>query len=243
MKSLHKLQTNRLSHLEMGQFVKRNIEDLEVAKIDFKADPYVQAYIEKLKSAVATFDLAILQVKKQEETKVLSVLDTDRDEAFAMLKRQIRVFELSDVKVEADAFNSLNILFGAYKDLPRLNYEAESNAIVKLLSNFAEQKYAEHAKLLGLEKYIERLKKSNEVFNATFSQRSSALAATIVYDAKAIRNDINVHYRGYSDYVLALANTADTAYYNKILDAVNQARKYFSDLLARRIAKAEGGLV
>jgi len=243
MKSLRKLSVHRLSHLEMGQFVKRNIEDLGVAKTDLKADPHIQAYIEKLKSAVATFDLAILQIKKQEETKILSDLDENRDEAFAILKRQISVFELSDEKAEADAFDSLAILFRTFKDLPKLNYEAESNAIVKLLSNFDNEKYAAHAKLLGLGKYIERLKKANEVFNATFSQRSSALAATVVYSAKNIRDDMNAIYITFSDYVLALANATDNAYYNGILDIINQARKYSSDLLAKRTVKPAGGLV
>jgi hypothetical protein len=243
MKSLNTLNLNKLSHLEIGQFIKRNLEDLGVAKTDLKADANLQAYTEKLKAAVESFDQAIIQIKKLEETEVLTILDTDRDKAFAILKRQIDVFELSDVKAESDAFHSLEILLENYKDLPRLNYEAESNAIVKLLSQFSEQKYAGHAKTLNLDKYLERLKKANEIFNATFSQRSSAIAATVVYDAKAIRETINEHYRAYSNYVLALANATDSTYYNNILNTVNQVRKYFSDLLAKRNTKPDGSLV
>ena len=42
------------------------------------------------------------------------------------------------------------------------------------------------------------------------------------------------NYTIYTTYVLSLSNAANTPYYNSLLDIINNIRKYYSDLLARR---------
>jgi hypothetical protein len=125
-------------------------------------------------------------------------------------------------------------LVANYRNLPTLNYEAETNAIVNLVQDLNSTKYIAHASTLNLGNYVVRLKVANGNFNTHFSQRNTEVAATIVYDAKAVRRTMIQNYTAYANYIVSLANAANTPYYNGILDIINTNRKYYSDLLSKR---------
>nr|WP_199158551.1 DUF6261 family protein [Pedobacter sp. ASV2] len=234
MKKLHELRLTKLSQLELGQFVKRNLDDLVTMGIEVTADKHIAVYIEKLKVDVSLYDQSMLQVRAQAETLELIALDEERDLAFAILKRQLKVFELSNNKTEIDAYIRLNLLFTTYKALPKLNYEAESNAIINLVADLENATYAPLVEILSLNNHINRLKIANDLFNQLFSKRSTITATKVVFDAKALRKNLTDNYNTYSRYVLALAIAEDNVFYNALLDLNNTARKYFSDLLAKR---------
>lgn len=234
MKKLTKLNQFRLTHLEMGQLLQRNLDDLVTAGVNVATDSHIQSYVQQLTADKASFDQAIIQIRKQEETEQLVHLDQLRDNAFTTLKRKIQLYQYSDVQAESDAYHALTTLLQSYKNLPKLNYEAESNAITNLALDVASARFATHASTLNLQPFITKLTTANTDFNTLFSQRSTDVAATVVYDTKALRQSLTEHYKSYATYVLAMANTLNTPYYNGLLDIINTIRSYFSDVLARR---------
>jgi len=234
MKNLHDLRIASLMHVEAGQLIKRNLSDLATADTNIDTDIHIKSYVTKMQTDSNLFDKALLQIQKNEETDVLRVLDDARDTSVSILNRQLKVFELSDIPAETAAYNSLKILFDNYKNLDKMNYEAETNAIFNLLQDLDKPEYAPHVVTLNLTNYVDRLLTDNEQFNTHFSNRNTQIAATVVYNAKEIRKTMIQNYSKYANYVLLLADSQDTPYYNDILNIINTSRTYYSDLLARR---------
>ena len=234
MKTLHKLKISKLHNLEAGQLVKRNLDDLSAAGIDVNTDIHIKEYVARMQSDSNEFDNALFQIKKNEETAVIAKLDHERDQAFSSLNMQINVYRLSEDEAQKVAYQPLKTLLTAYKGLANFNFEAETNAIINLVKDLNSATYSPHVTTLNLGKFVTRLTTANIAFTTAFSQRSIGEAATIVYDSKLIRKTMIENYTIYTTYVLSLSNAANTPYYNSLLDIINNIRKYYSDLLARR---------
>jgi hypothetical protein len=234
MKNLHELRGASLTHTEAGQFIKRNLTDLATAKIDLEADIHIKKYVAQMQADSDQFDKALQQIKKKEETDVLAELDHERDISLKILNRQLKVFELSKSPAEIEAFKSLKIVFAKYKNITKMNYEAETNAINSLLQNLSEPDYATHVQTLNLANYVSRLRSDNNEFDVHFTNRSTETASITVYNAKAIRKTMIQNYSNYANYVLLISDSSDAPYYNGILDIINNDRKQYSDLLSKR---------
>lgn len=241
MKELHNVKISGLTHLEAGQLVKRNIDDPITANILLTTDPIIAMYHNRMIADSTLMDLALIQIRKQQETDNLELLDMERDTSVRVLNLQLKVYKSSKDAAEKNAYRTLKIPFDAYKGIEKLNYEAENNAIDNFVNELAKPVYANSIALLNLSGLITRMDNDNQAFKDLFSTRSTTVASTVSYDAKAIRKTMIANYNAYATYVLSLTNaTKDqpiNAYYSSIFNIVDNIRKYYSDLLARR----EGG--
>lgn len=237
---LHKLKIARLTHLEAGQLIKSSIKDLETAAINTATDTHINAYVQKMAADSILFDKGLLQIKKNQETEDIAKLDVERDVSLAAFNRQLKVYELAVNPEFITAYKAIVIVVKKYKNLAKLNYEAESNGIDNLVDDFNSPAYAPHIATLKLEDFVNRIKNSNTDFKLKFSQRSTEISSTEHYDMKSIRKSTMENYNNYTQYVLSLAkvNSGDP-YYTAILNIINQTRKYYSDMLAKR----EGGAI
>jgi hypothetical protein len=238
MKKLHSLKISSLTHLEAGQLIKSNLTDVATAGINSATDPLIQNYLTLLTADSAQMDLALIQVKAQQETHNLEVLDMSRDASVRVLRMQLNIYSHSNIPAEVTAYTVLKIPFNAYKTIEKLNYEAENNAIDNFEAELAKPTYATAITTLNLGGLITRMKNDNTAFKSLFSTRSITLAATAHYDAKAIRKTMIANYEAYATYVNSLnnatANLATNAYYLSLYNIVDNIRKYYSDMLARR---------
>lgn len=235
---LHKLKATALTNLEAGQLIKTSIKDLNTAGINTATDSHINNYVHQMSTDSDLFDKGLLQIKKNEETEVLLNLDHVRDLNLSAFNRQLKVYELSTDAGIVTAYKAITILVKTYKNLAHLNYEAESNGIDNLIADFNSTKYAPHITTLSMNEFVDRIKTSNDDFKLKFSQRSTDISSTEIYNVKLIRKAAFENYNNYTQYVLSLAKvTTGDDYYKKILDIINQTRKYYSDLLAKR----EGG--
>lgn len=238
MKELHKLRVTGLLHIEAGQLIKRNIDDLDTANINLATDPIIQNYINKLTADSGLMDLALIQIRKQQETDALELLDNARDDSYWSLNMKLKSFSRTKNAAEKAAYKTLKIPFDAYKNIDVFNYEAETNAIENFVTELGKPIYATAVTTLGLGGLIAELSADNLVFEDLFSTRSTTVASTTSYNAKAIRKTMIANYNAYIGYVLSLTNATEgqpsNAYYNSILDIINTIRKYYSDMLSRR---------
>jgi hypothetical protein len=58
-----------------------------------------------------------------------------------------------------------------------------------------------------------------------------------VYDVKALRKTLTDDYRQMTDYISVMANLKADPFYKDVLAVVNNSRKYFSDVVAKRKGK------
>jgi len=235
---LHKLNSARLTHLEAGQLIKSSIKDLETAAINTATDTHINSYVTKMVTDSALFDKGLLQIKKNKETEEIARLDQLRDLSLTAFNRQLKVYELSINPLFVASYKAVTIVVKNYKNLATLNYEAESNGIDNLITDLRGTSYAPHIATLKMGDFVAAIATTNDDFKALFSKRSTAISATEVFNIKQIRKTVFNNYTNYTQYVLSLAkvNTGNEHYKN-ILNVINQTRKYYSDLLAKR----EGG--
>jgi Family of unknown function (DUF6261) len=238
MKKLHNLKISALYHIEAGQLVKRNIEDLTKAGINLTFDPIVQNYVSQMTADTTQMDLALTQIRERQETQELEALDIKRDTSVRVLRMQLKIYASSNIPEELTAYNTLKIPFNVYKNIEKLNYEAENNAIDNFLDEIAKPMYASAIATLNLSNLIARMNADNIAFKNLFSARSIGIANTPNYNTKAIRKVMIANYESYASYVLSLTNATvnlpNNPYYISIYNIIDTIRKYFSDMLSRR---------
>lgn len=106
-----------------------------------------------------------------------------------------------------------------------------------LLGKLLSPEYSSHVATLGIVKFVNHLADSNTTFNDLFSHRSYQASQKQVYDVKALRKTLTDDYRQMTDYISVMANLKADPFYKDVLAVVNNSRKYFSDVLAKRKGK------
>ena len=231
---LIEISTSRLQNLEVGQFIIRFLTDFQNQNLDPATDPDFKRLFDALKAQSPLFDAALIQIKAKAETELLIKLDANRDRAIRTLRRAHLVAEYGDDNAEQEAYTAIKIVLKTYRDIENENYEAESLAIDNLITELRSAKNATAIQLLGLERYINKLEEANTIFKNTFDKRSTNTISTEVFDTKLLRKTILQAYKNLSEYVLVMAKNKNNPFYTDTLTALNNGRKYFSDLLARR---------
>ncbi len=225
-----------LTLTEAGQLVKTTLKDLQTANIPIGNDANIKKYVNLLQDHSVVYDKGLLQTQQNEESKLIANLDHSRDRDLAIFRKQLKVYSLSKKPEEQQAYQSLIILWGTYKNVITLNYEAESNAIDNLVQDLESAKYAPHVTTLKLNEYLAEIKTSNEKFKDVFSKRNTETSFAEVFHMKTIRKETFITYNKFINYVLSMANVEESPsdFYTPMLNLINTSRKYYADLLAKR---------
>lgn len=237
---LEPLRTPGLTNMEVGQLIIRHLTDFNTINPASKTDAPFNAYINDLGLQSVEYQKGLAQVQMNEETQKIVLADANRDKANSAFGAGLKLYALSDIPEEVEASRSLGILFGTYKNLSTLSYEAETLAIDKLVSELLSPAYANKVSLLQMDRYVTRMKNANEAFKPLFSGRMVANAMTETYDMKVLRTALLNKYSDFAKYVLAMAKATDNPLFADALTLLNTARKYYDDMVAKRTApKAE----
>lgn len=231
---LIEISTSRLQNLEVGQFIIRFLTDFQNQNLDATVDPDFKRLLDELKTQSPLYEASLLQIRAKAESEELAKLDMVRDKALRTLRRALLVTEFSQDIAEQEAYASLKIILKTYRDIENQNYEAESLAIDTLVTELRSPKNALAVQRLGLERYVNKVEETNTIFKNTFDKRSTNTISTEVFDTKLLRKNIIQAYKNLSEYVLVMAKTKNTPFYSETLTILNNGRKYFSDILARR---------
>ena len=231
---LEALRLAGLTNMEAGQFIRRNTEDLATIDQTLLIDVPFNAYVQGIIQQKALYENALAQVRKNEETEKIDLADKDRDKATDAFGRALKLYAISDDPEEVEASRGLGIVFNNFKDIASMNYEAETLAIDKLITELESPAHAVKIDKLNIGRYVTRLKTTNEAFKALFGNRMVSTASTESYDMKIVRADLMKKYIDFANYVLAMAKAFESPLFLQSLNIMNTARKYYSDLLARR---------
>jgi hypothetical protein len=233
---LETVNLTRLSILEFGQHIKSILQNINLLGSGFITDPVLTSYLQALHTKMDGYDKAMLQITKSDETTKIVVADKLRDNALTAIIRLLSAYELSENEAEQAAYESLTTLFNAYKGIQKWNFEEESNGIDNLLTDLGEAKYKPHVELLHMQAWVARVADNNTAFKTLFAGRTQEISGKESFDVAAMRKDIKIVYDDTVQYVLSLAKAQNTDQYNKSLDVINAVRKYYHDLLAKRVA-------
>lgn len=229
-----------LHHAEFGQFITRLFEDFSQSGLSIDTDADFKLLFESLKQKNPTYGKALEQIRENENTKKIAELDKVRDDDFTALRDSIKPYRNAKKEQQKQAYNALKIVFDEYKNIVDLNYEAETKKINTLISVLKSTEHQPHISALKIGDFVEELEKSNTEFDTLFAQRSAQNIAKESYDTKALRREMTEIYRKLCVYTETLANIKQDEFYKKALEVINNSRKYYADLLAKRSGKKQG---
>ena len=230
---LYPITISQLSYLDSGQFIVRYLTDFNNSGIDTATDPDFKAIHNSLVLQSPIYNEALMQIRAQAETLELITLDQTRDKKVTTLRRAVSVFEHTDDAAEKVGYGLIKIVLNTYKDIEKMNYEAESLGVDNLIAELRNGAHLPAVQTLGLEGRINNLETANTNFKNKFNTRSTDTITTVVYDTKALRKAILETYKELAEYVLVMAKRRNTAYYLDILTVINNGREYFANILAR----------
>ncbi len=246
-KELEPLTLSRLTNFEVGQLIDLHLSEIGKLGSSQKApsvgaqftDGPLNAYLGRLTTAQSGYDLALVQVRKNDETEKIEQADNAREKAVSAFKRAIKTHLLSEIPDEVEAAKSLSYLLKSFKNLQSLNFEAETTGIDKLVDELEKDNYQSKVKMLNLGQFVKRMDASNNNFKTLFEGRMEGIVLTVSYNAKSLRKVLVKEYKYFADYVVSMARAhEDNDEFNNILLRLNNTRKYYSDLLARRVGSA-----
>lgn len=240
MKELHPLNLARLSVLEFGQHIKSVKTNLNLLGPGFITDSVMITYLTQLGAKSDTYDLAMKNIAKSDETAKITSADLVRDNLITTLQRQLSVYEFTEDENKHLAYLSLNTLFNVYKGIKTWNLEEESNGIDNLIVDMESDKYASNLELLLMKDFKDELIVANNKFKELFNGRTQESASKETYDVKAMRKDIGGNYTDFCNYTLSMAKALNTDQYNQSLSVINTIRKYYSDRLVTRPPAKKG---
>lgn len=233
---LEPLRKVALSNMATGQLIKRHLADLSTIDRSLFTDEVLGAYVRELTLQSELYDKALARVRKNVETEKVKQAGFARDKTIRAFLTALKLYSLSDDQAEVEACRSLQILLGAFKNLIRLNYEAKTLAVDKLVSELEREHYSGKVAFLQISRYVDRMKGANHDFAAVFSGRMVGEATAEAYDMKLIRKEMLSKYSDFTAYVLAMAKATENQLFVSSLNLLNAARKYYSDMLSRRAA-------
>jgi hypothetical protein len=233
-KELVSVSLARLTQPEFSQCMNRQVTEIENLGSTVLTDEPMNLLLAAVKSASTDYSKSILQIQKSEFTTKLAELDDTRDRAFVGYMAALKSFSYTDDAEELDAYQKLMILTDKYKGVEKLNYEAESAELKKMLEALESAEYSAPVAKVNLASKINRIKTTNAAFNELFDIRNNDTNAKEVFDAKLLRKDLYNKYNKFADYVVTMANTFNKEPFNSALKTMNTVRSYYRDILKRR---------
>ena len=223
-----------LHHAEFGQFIIRFFEDFEKTPLNAAADADFKKMYDALQAQIPTYSTALEQIRASEESAKIAAADAVRDTDMQALKDSLKPFRNAKTQGERDAYAAIKIILDQFKGVEHNSYEEETNRLNTLLTKLQQTDVAEHAATLGITKFITHLAEANTAFNSLFAQRSYQTSQKVTFDVKALRKTLTGDYRRMANYITTMAGVKEDAFYKDVLDVLNNSRKYFSDVMARR---------
>jgi len=232
--SLEPLKSSFLTNLEFGSLMDQHLRDLATIDQALLTDQPYNAYLQKIADGTDYYMKGLANARKNDETEKISRANKVRNKAIVAFSLNLKLYLLSDDTAEVDAGKSLRNLYKTFKNPAKLNYEAKTFAINKLVSELENERYAEKVTFLNIGRYVTRMKIANQQFDALFRGRMVTEAFTETYDMRAMRSELLADYNEFTAYILAMSNALKTPLFITTLLLLNTTRSYFAVLLARR---------
>ncbi|MDO4432376.1 MAG: DUF6261 family protein [Aerococcaceae bacterium] len=236
MTKLTNLHIPHLRHAELVQFLTRFLDDLTKAELPYNNEEHIKPLLVKIRTDLVPLQKSLEQVRASEKSTAISQADALRDADLQALYDSVKPYRVTKRDNEKSAYTALKLLFAQYKEAKSSNYEAETALVVNLLEKLGQAPYNEHVRTLSIKKFVDNLSESNTAFEQLFASRSQDALTKTTYDVKGLRKAVLTPYKQLATYVELMAQLKGTKLYIDFLDVLNNSRKYYADMLAKRKA-------
>lgn len=228
------LDLARLHNAEFKQFLVRFFEDFGKTDLKLETDADFKVLFEKLKGKIPSYEKGLERIRSSEETKKLAELDHARDTDMRALRLSIRPYKYAKTDDKKKAFETLKRLIDPYKDVSKKTYEEETSNLTTLITQLKAEPYVNAVKTLQIKEFVSELEKSNKAFDELFSHRSFQTLQKEAYHIRPLRKELSDDYRNMVNYIVTLSGVKQDEFYKKTLEVINNSRKYYADVIARR---------
>ena len=171
-----------------------------------ETDADFKELFEKLKGKIPSYEKGLERIRSSEETKKLAELDHARDTDMRALRLSIRPYKYAKTDDKKKAFETLKRLIDPYKDVSKETYEEETSNLTTLITQLKAEPYVNAVKTLQKE----------------------------AYHIRPLRKELSDDYRNMVNYIVTLSGVKQDEFYKKTLEVINNSRKYYADVIARR---------
>lgn len=228
------LSVTGLNKAELSQFISRFLDDLTKSGINTSGDDIITKLLAELRKQLPALQKAVVQVQASDKTKRLVAADRERDDDLKALRAALSAHRTTKKEANKVAYASLKLLFEEVKTADKASYEEETALMTGFLAKLAAEPYLAQVRTLGLQGFVDNLTESNTAFNTLFASRSKEELTKVSYDSKALKQAVIDPYLDLSSYVLVLARVKGDKPSKDLLKILNNSRKYYADLLAKR---------
>jgi len=228
----------RLRHGEFSQFIK------SIIRIVTSNDPEVLKVKEQV-DKISVLYTAMDDFYKPEVGSAITVelqnLDSERDNGLMGIEQIIRGYSHhyeETTRTNADLLMKSFNNFG--DDIPRLNYQLETNAIGKIVKKWKSDDALSNAvNLLHLDQWVDRLEIVNTQFETRFFERLKNAANEPELKMIDYRKQITDCYRDLLKHIEAHATLSGDAIYTEVENEINQLIEVYNKIIDGRTKKKE----
>ena len=196
------LRLTKLNNAEYGAFMdsfSQLVEQSTIAKLGIQ-----EAERTAFKANLTKMIDANMQIKKDEDSEQLLILDHDRDQVLTYFFTKIAAEMRSPDPVIETAATQLGDFLTQYRGIQKKPNRQETQLIKGLLLDAEQSKYATHLQALKLDVVLVKLKKLNEDYESLLDHRTSEGLATTLINTKELRAEMDEQYDQLSTKIFAL---------------------------------------
>lgn len=198
--------------------------------------PEMESLKTQLGEKVTEAEAAQKQIRKNEHTDKLVVLDQNRDNLYRGLVLRLQSEEFSLVEDRKKAAAKVALIVKTYGNFTTYNYQKETIEIQNFVSELKSDDYLPSVKKIGLEEWVTWLEAANTEFNTLYTSRRDEYAAQPTYDVKNIRKDLDALFKKTQQTAEALALLQPSEALNVFIAKVDTSVSKWRDILAQRSA-------
>ena len=194
-----------------------------VEKIAVKTDRFA--------ALLADEDVAVITVRKYENTDAIAQMDADRDNVFRGIRNLLQA-ALRDFEPQMkEAAGRLKIIFDTYGNVPRLNYDEETAAIDNLMQELDARRPDVEATAIG--RWTEELRRLNGELHTLITARYSEEAKRSQLQMRKVRTEIDAVYSEILYLLEAAAALGDSNAYKELFNEINARVTRYANIIAQ----------
>jgi hypothetical protein len=193
--------------------------------------PKIAAQAENLARLLAEEDVAVLQVRKYEESDDIIRTDAARDNAFAGIRALLKVALKHREEHIRKAAERLKPFFDANKNLPRLSLDEETAAIDNLLQELDAR--PGEVQTIGIATLTEEMRTYNQELKTLMGSRYTAEAQRTGLKMKEVRKSMDAAYLTLLSLLEADAALNGEAPYAELFAEINARVTRYANIMAQ----------
>ena len=208
----------------------------------------IKQELTQLLEMITSLDLAYNKERASSITPLIELLDAERDACIIGIRMLVSAYTYHyEPKIKSAALELLKTIDSYGKDLPRMNYQAETEMLTRLVSNFeTQQTFVKELNASNLITWIERLKSINQRFAEQYLIRTKEYASLPKVTFLEMRSQAIEKYRGLvamisaRQTINAVSATPNPAY-ETLIQEMNTLIEQYNQVVENRTTEANGG--